>query len=349
MLPSPLKVDRAHSKRYLSLCVIVRDEDAYIREWVAFHLAVGADFILILDNGQKSEMPRLLARYIAEGLVEVRKIRPQSKAQREGYNRALRYLESKTEWVGFIDIDEFVFPVAEKNLKSVLKDYEDYGGLAVNWVSFGSSGHVAAPIGWVTKNFVERGPLDHIVELPQLAAGPNPVAGSESYRPINCHVKCFVRPSATISFRTAHHFRYRDGQFAVTENFKRIDGPFSDEVSVRRIRINHYWSKSLEELRAKLEKGRISQATRKESSGYALELSLIRERASGGIQDFEVFRFIEKAESIDSAYPMNDDFAKPLSIRPLRFSPIQWFLDREAKFRQIIRTIARRLSSVNEN
>ena len=42
----------------------------------------------------------------------------------------------------FIDADEFLVPMdGTPDLPTLLRDYERYGGLAVNWRMFGSNGH----------------------------------------------------------------------------------------------------------------------------------------------------------------------------------------------------------------
>lgn len=335
--------DMNQSNFGITLCCIVKDEDDYIKEWAAFHLSVGADHLVVVDNGHSKNLPEILAEFIREGEVTLFRFPPRKKAQREAYERVLARFRHKTRWLGFFDVDEFVFPTHQRSLRDTLHAYENYAGLAVNWVSFGSGGLETPPAGWVTETFLERGPLDHTVPLRQLALETSPVNGETQYRPINSHVKCFVNPRETFSFRTAHHFKHAPGKFSVTENFDPIDGPFSEYVSVNQIRVNHYWSKSLAELRAKIDKGRISQATKTRRSGYDLTEALSRENASRGVIDTEILRFLPAAKELAEARtPLHgNDFEH--KVRRLRYPLKEWTQSKTKRLLNGWRRIARLL------
>ena len=47
------------------------------------------------------------------------------------------------------------------DLFQVLRPYEKYGGLALNWRMFGSSGHLKRPQLPVTQAYTKAFPLDH--------------------------------------------------------------------------------------------------------------------------------------------------------------------------------------------
>jgi hypothetical protein len=318
---------RASPRYYITLCAIVKKEDKYAEEWVLFHLAAGVDHFLFIENNNSSTLPITLEKYISAGIVEVMLYPGNKKPQREAYNRAIRYLEQSSRWIGFFDVDEFVFPTREEDLPSVLADYEKFAGLAVNWVAFGSGGHADAPSGWVTQNFLDRGELDHEVRHENYLL-PGSGTKTPRYRPMNTHVKCFVDPSRTEFFRTAHHYRFSPGEFAVTEKGSRIDGPFSDTVSVDRIRCNHYWSKSIAELEEKLSKGRVSQVSNTGTNGYDRGFAFAREKASSGVKDVSAVRFSKKAKNlkIDADRVPNQRIVTP---RTLRYSPVHWLISKQ--------------------
>ena len=68
--------------------------------------------------------------------------------------------------------------------------------------------------------------------------------------------ECIVKPEITISPLNPHQFLYADEKLAVTENRQPLNGPQSDEHSVEKIRINHYTTRSKEESRKKMMRGR---------------------------------------------------------------------------------------------
>lgn len=299
----PKELNKRNKSQFkIGICAIVKNEDEYIEEWVAFHLAVGVEFILIIDNGESSNLARILFNYVDEGFVEIRKFRGRHKAQRTAYNRGIRLMRKKVCWLALIDVDEFLFPAEEDSLQTVLRDFSAHPAVAVNWVSFGSGGQLAKKDGWVIERFTERGPLDHLA--PSLAEFSSVTEGEKDRSDIvvNCHVKCIVNPRRTKYFRTAHNFRYQGGDVAVNEIFEPVDGPMSQRVSVSRIRINHYWSKSLQELRAKIEKGRVSQNERGANSGYDWSYAILRDRAATGVEDRSILRFLGEARSISEKY-----------------------------------------------
>jgi hypothetical protein len=110
-----------------------------------------------------------------------------------------------------------------------LPEYEAYPGLCVSRADYGHSGHVTAPDGLVIENFVHR----------------NRVHEDGWVR-----VKSIVDPSRAVRALSAHTFLYRDGE-PVDENLRRVD-QFDRSglkpVSWERFRINHYPTKSQEEV-----------------------------------------------------------------------------------------------------
>ena len=55
------------------------------------------------------------------------------------YQDGLTRARETVKWLAFLDLDEFLFPVQQDNLRIFLKDFEDYGGVCANWVMFGTN------------------------------------------------------------------------------------------------------------------------------------------------------------------------------------------------------------------
>jgi hypothetical protein len=330
---------------YLSLACIVKDEDHAIEEWVAFHLSLGVDHLVVVDNGPSAALPEILAPYRQAGVVELVTFVSRGEQQQQAYERVIRKMAGKTRWLGFIDIDEFLFPTAQGSLPEVLAEFEDVAGVAINWVSFGSSGHDASPEGFVIENFTERGALDHVTPWPRLRQHHLPEDHPNAYLPMNSHVKTVLDPAKVKGFRTAHHFSYRPGSFCVTENHERISSPVSDRVSVEKLRINHYWSKSLEDLRKKIDKGRVASDSRKNPSKNSWEVALRRDTAASGVTDTSAVRFADRTRATIASYHAAYDPASP-SPRPkrLRYRPHHWLAAEGERLRKKTRKAIRRLT-----
>lgn len=51
------------------------------------------------------------------------------------YERCIRQLSGRHMWMAFIDTDEYLMPMGSANtMMDVLRAYEDFGSLALNWV-----------------------------------------------------------------------------------------------------------------------------------------------------------------------------------------------------------------------
>lgn len=324
---------------YLSLCCIIKDEDDVIEEWVAFHLGVGVDFILVIDNGPSSALPRILAPYISQGTVELVHFWAPGRQQQRAYDRAIRYMRGKTRWLGFIDADEFLFPSVADDLPTVFREFENHVAVSINWVSFGSSGHDTPPKGFIIENFTERGELDHRFPWPRLRDTSYPDDHPEAYRPMNTHVKTVLDPSRTLWFRTAHHYKYLPGLTAITENETPIDSPISDTVSIEKLRINHYWSKSRQQLLQKITKGDVASRKRHNPHNYSEHIALGRDAAASGVQDTEILRFRPQLISTLEHYRSLPGVTPPRRIRRLRYTPAEWL---SATWREVKRYMSQK-------
>ncbi|RUL76138.1 glycosyltransferase family 92 protein [Dyella choica] len=228
----------------LAICAVFKDEAAYLREWVEFHQLMGVERFYLYNNNSSDPYLDALQPHMASGTVVLHEW-PRHPAQLQAYEHCLKTHGSEADWIAFIDLDEFLFAPDARLLPDVLAEYADHPGVGVNWVMFGSAGHTAKPPGGVLENYLRRGTLD----------GGIPYAQADgSYRPENAHIKSIVQPAKVLACTNPHFMLYMDNAHAVDENGRSIDGPFTEQVSVKKLRINHYWSKSEAECRLKFAK-----------------------------------------------------------------------------------------------
>jgi hypothetical protein len=138
--------------------------------------------------------------------------------------------------MAFIDTDEFMLPMVGNDLREVLRPYEAYGGLSLNWRLFGTSGHEALPPGLQMENFVMR--------------------ASDSYS-MHSHIKTIARPSMVTEVPHPHFCSYVAGKYCVNADRMLVDGAL-DESGVspgRPARINHYYTRSKAEFQEKRARG----------------------------------------------------------------------------------------------
>lgn len=200
---------------YLSICAIVKNEAPYIEEWIAFHVIKGVQHFFIYDNESTDGTLEILKRFEKQHFLTVETIK--GKAQQfPAYEKFLQDHSDKTRWAAFIDCDEFLF--ADKKLPDFLREYEDYGALAVNWILYGSKDSGGE---LVIERFRHRD------------------------KDVNPHVKSIVQLQyAYPKVWNPHHFKLKEP--AVNENKETLPAHYAltENPTAKRIRINHYHTKT---------------------------------------------------------------------------------------------------------
>jgi hypothetical protein len=209
-----------------------KNDEAALIENIKYHTLIGVDHFIIYDN--------LSTRPLSQALSNMSNVTvhlwsdTQRGRQVRCYNDCINRYANTFRWVGFIDTDEFIVPKnGVKSVKDFLKDYENYGGLGINWRCFGSSGH--------TKKQTS------IIESYIYAAG----SGDDA------HIKSIVNPKAVeTSVINLHGFKYKPGFFCVNELKQKIETHHHNTpVSRKLIQINHYVTRSREEYEEKRKRG----------------------------------------------------------------------------------------------
>ncbi len=234
----PLAEDAA----YLSIVAIVKNEADYIDEWIRYHLLVGVDRFFIYDNGSTDETLNVLQKYIDQGIVVLRTHLGIGQ-QLNVYNDALRRYRLMSKYIAFIDVDEFLYSCEpEKTVRQQIDElfalYPNAGGIAANWRMFGSGGHVSKPEGGVLENFLYR--------------------SKDDGKGTRC-VKTIANPRRVYRYVHAHYPMYYKGYYSVDESGKRVDGWANPVKEIRRLRINHYFTKSKEEWIVRRQLGRVDR------------------------------------------------------------------------------------------
>lgn len=225
----------------LVYAAIAKNEGPYIREWIEYHRLVGVQKFAIYDNGSTDNMKELLSDYIDKGIVDYTYMPGRAK-QLDAYYDALKRYRRKAKLMGFFDLDEFVVPVEnnqtlDKIVWEILRTYKNAAGVAINWYVYGSAGHETRPEGLVMENYLYR--------------------AKDDYENNHC-VKTIVNPRLVRGYIFDPHTpTYYHGYYSVTEKGTVVDGPWNDypNNSYEKIRINHYYCKSVEEGRIKFERG----------------------------------------------------------------------------------------------
>ena len=108
LLPTADDNVRLPLRTKVAVCAIVRNENRYLREWIEWHKGLGVEKFFIYDNGHgDDENPRdVIGDDLQVVIVDWRD--RDGNTQCEAYDECYREHGSEFDWMGFIDIDEFV-------------------------------------------------------------------------------------------------------------------------------------------------------------------------------------------------------------------------------------------------
>ena len=218
---------------YLSLCLICKDENDYLPEWLDYHILMGVDRFYIYDNESRISLRESLKDYIERGWVVVIDIVGKA-MQLNAYDHCLQTFGPYTFWMGFIDTDEFLVTKTVLDLKELLKKYEAFGGLAVSSLFFGSNGHQTRPTAGQISAYTRR--------------------THETFME-NDLIKSIVQPRQTSQPVSPHDFAFNPGNWCVNEKMLQVVGQhFPNYIEL--IQLNHYFCRSESEIDLKLQRGR---------------------------------------------------------------------------------------------
>ena len=122
----------------IAVCVISKNEDKYLIEWIKYYVNAGFDKIIFYDNNDINDNTQynLIKPYIDNGIVIYNDYRgnidfQQYRAYQDCYDR----YGSQYQWIAFLSVDEFITSNTTKTLKQILsteKKYWYYDCIIVN-------------------------------------------------------------------------------------------------------------------------------------------------------------------------------------------------------------------------
>jgi hypothetical protein len=208
---------------YAIISTNVKDEEAYLDEWITYHLSIGFDRIIIYDHRSKVPVENIWGDRVVVRMLD----RDSFMLPEYIHNETL--LDFPSYWMIVLDPDEFIVCLFEEpDIKEFLKNYESYGALGVPWSVYGSSGHKVKPTTSVKDSYVWR----------------------EPHEPM--WVKSFINTQYCTRTDDPHRGVYT--RPSVNEVTKVFEGPITDSPRAL-IRINHYFTKSYEEYIRKISRG----------------------------------------------------------------------------------------------
>jgi hypothetical protein len=226
----------------LAAMIRVKDEARFLPEWVAHHLELGVEHVVVYDNNSSDGTAAAVAPFVAEGTVTVVPW-PTVPASPASHIDFLARFGAACEWVAFLDADEFLVEAVPGALADALAAAGDAPALAIPWRYIGSAGHERIPAGLVTERFDQASP------------------------DLCDHIKVVARPAEIYRYRNSHNFYYRHGRLARTQGGRRVFGSFvRPPRRVPDLYIHHYVYRSRQDYERKAARGFVDASGARERS-----------------------------------------------------------------------------------
>lgn len=127
----------------LAICAIFRDEGSILTEWIEYHKLIGIEHFYLYNNFSQDNFLSILQPYILKGEVTLIDW-PYERAQMRAYEDCVKKFRNETDWIGFIDLDEFIVPNRPfTNLSQILNKFKKNRPIIIiYWKIFGSNGYI---------------------------------------------------------------------------------------------------------------------------------------------------------------------------------------------------------------
>ncbi|PNH06708.1 hypothetical protein TSOC_006891 [Tetrabaena socialis] len=191
-----------HEPKYLAMCLLARDGNQNLREWVEYHFFAGVDTIFLFDHNSTTPMLAEVSDYVAEGRVQYTYFTSDSPRvdnfadglQGRVYQQCFQQARGYYKWMAFTDLDEFLLitdPKYNHSIPAILRNYESHGAVVAHWLRLGSMG-------------IER-----------LAEGQGMLETFTKCMKPNTHMKAIANLEFASLGKNAHMFSYQEGKRGV--------------------------------------------------------------------------------------------------------------------------------------
>jgi hypothetical protein len=261
------------------LCV--RNEGAFLLEWIAHHRMVGFSDVLIYSNDCEDGTDVMLDRLQSMGLItHIRNSGPYDRGQNGDKNAGpqwamLRHAAQHSavqsaDWACVLDIDELVnIHTGARRLPDLIAALPNADAIAMTWRLFGNGGHVQMQDAPVTQTFTRAAPATlgwpwRAQMFKTLFKGPN----FGHYTKLGVH-----RPQG---LRAGAQPRWFDGSGRALGDGFVTSRVFSDytQNNYALVQLNHYPLGAVENYLVKADRGRANRDLSSFDMGYWIERNL---------------------------------------------------------------------------
>jgi Glycosyltransferase family 92 len=219
----------------ITAVAILRAEDPFLDEWIAYHRLLGVERFVLYDDDPRQNLRVLLQKHLDYITIFDWKdgyhVAPGRNRQTRAYEHALR--NTCSEWLTFIDGDEFIVLRNHDSIQEFVSDFGSSQAIVLTWHVFGHNGHFSNPKGLITESLTRR----------QKEPGRM--------------TKSIVRPEYVIAVPNAHACKMRNHRLVHDAN-QRVytNDPYPGKTSTAHV--NHYMCRSFENWMSRVGRGEVA-------------------------------------------------------------------------------------------
>lgn len=148
-----------------AICAIIKDEHAYLKEWIDWHLGIGFTDIHLLEDSGSSSHAEITSKYknvFLRRYATDKDIQEGFKAYTKGNNQERLYFwfcdnfNDEYDWVACIDVDEFVFFENGYSLAMLCEEFSESPAVLLYWKMMGANGHIKKPDAKVVEAYTKQ-------------------------------------------------------------------------------------------------------------------------------------------------------------------------------------------------
>ncbi|MDZ4393598.1 glycosyltransferase family 2 protein [Cypionkella sp.] len=296
----------------------VKNEGAFLIEWLAHHRACGFSDFLVYSNDCSDGTDAMLDRLAVMGwLTHIRNDGPHEEGPQWAMLKAAdkHPLVAKADWLLFCDIDEFVnIHVGDRSLSALLNALPEANAIPLTWRMFGNAGVIEITDQPVTETFTRAAPPSFA--WPWRAQLFKTLFRNDgTYRKLGVH-----RPRSPDPAR-AGQARWFDGSGRPLPADFRQARIFSDysRNNYQLVQLNHYALGSMQNYLVKADRGRANR----DASGF--DMSYWVERNFSEVEDRTILQL--------SSAPLRAELMADRILGPLHRQALLW---RQARFETLM-------------
>lgn len=225
-------------KYNVAICLICKNENDYINEWIEYHLNIGIEHFYIYDNMSDTPIKDTIKTEFLDKCTVVDwnlNVKEHGNIQILCYDNCIYHHKKEAKWIAFIDVDEFIDIKDGSNINEFIKRYDNYDGLYIDWITYNANGEIKKTDKPVRERFLTICPYYDFEDV---------------------RGKCIVKAHKICGMSPHFPIMPKNMNVIVDSNCNRVYSAVGGgNAPTDKITINHYITKSYEEWCDKIKRG----------------------------------------------------------------------------------------------